>query len=565
MARIDKGVFRQWRDGERMTAEEYAKDREILSTAINDFQGEVDVLKTTISAVALDALSTEMSEARGAQNSLSNRLQGVDEQLSEVNTQVEGNVQDLNVLKKNAINIFEFESLKVAITGGYDFAPVIQKSVDEAMKSSKDVMVPVGEYMLGSTLIIGTHENQKPVRIIGLGSAGSFLREKPVIFTRPDNTTHTLLKALGHGFNIENICFYGKNTSGNLMEVDRGFELRVRNCRFFKANGHGLLARALSNARIQDTHFDLCGTESHAALRLSGNSSYEYSSNSVHINNIHLERNRGVDLDLAFGNAIDDYAEFILIDGMHIEGTIDNTDVLNYKTTPHIKIGNVRGVEINNSYIYGGKGTLLHYEKQRNSGSSVMSGVSVKNTYFLGHLTSHAVDSATPDRLIDLIAGDGFTMLGCQLDTALVEHIRVGASFGPDVYVQFNHHKSRSGSTSSFVNDQRTGNRNGLDFPNTTFYNNVWALKGSNAKIRINTNGAIQFYTGGEAIDFADATLWSYNGKKVRYQTAPPTSGTYAVGDKVWNTNPTSGGKAGWICVAAGTPGTWKGFGTIDA
>lgn len=47
--------------------------------------------------------------------------------------------------------------------------------------------------------------------------------------------------------------------------------------------------------------------------------------------------------------------------------------------------------------------------------------------------------------------------------------------------------------------------------------------------------------------------------------TAAPTAGTYQQGDKVMNTNPTEAGGVGskyiiigWICVSAGTPGTWR-------
>jgi hypothetical protein len=39
---------------------------------------------------------------------------------------------------------------------------------------------------------------------------------------------------------------------------------------------------------------------------------------------------------------------------------------------------------------------------------------------------------------------------------------------------------------------------------------------------------------------------------------AAPTSGTWAKGDLVWNSNPSAGGAMGWMCVTAGTPGTWK-------
>lgn len=47
-------------------------------------------------------------------------------------------------------------------------------------------------------------------------------------------------------------------------------------------------------------------------------------------------------------------------------------------------------------------------------------------------------------------------------------------------------------------------------------------------------------------------------------QTAAPTTGTYALGDFIRNSAPAQAGSAssqyvifGWICTAAGTPGTW--------
>lgn len=42
-----------------------------------------------------------------------------------------------------------------------------------------------------------------------------------------------------------------------------------------------------------------------------------------------------------------------------------------------------------------------------------------------------------------------------------------------------------------------------------------------------------------------------------------PIAGTWRVGDVVWNNAPASAGYVGWVCTVAGTPGTWRGFGTI--
>lgn len=52
--------------------------------------------------------------------------------------------------------------------------------------------------------------------------------------------------------------------------------------------------------------------------------------------------------------------------------------------------------------------------------------------------------------------------------------------------------------------------------------------------------------------------------RKIDYASAAPTGGYHAQGEIVLNTAPSAGGKLGWVCTAAGTPGTWKGFGAID-
>jgi hypothetical protein len=47
--------------------------------------------------------------------------------------------------------------------------------------------------------------------------------------------------------------------------------------------------------------------------------------------------------------------------------------------------------------------------------------------------------------------------------------------------------------------------------------------------------------------------------------TVAPTSGSYDIGAIWLNESPAAGGKVGWVCTTAGTPGTWKPFGAIDA
>ncbi len=55
------------------------------------------------------------------------------------------------------------------------------------------------------------------------------------------------------------------------------------------------------------------------------------------------------------------------------------------------------------------------------------------------------------------------------------------------------------------------------------------------------------------------------SGQKIAFGSAAPASGYYKQGDIVFNTGASASGKVGWVCVTAGSPGTWKPFGAIDA
>jgi len=75
-----------------------------------------------------------------------------------------------------------------------------------------------------------------------------------------------------------------------------------------------------------------------------------------------------------------------------------------------------------------------------------------------------------------------------------------------------------------------------------------------------------------EATEFAQGKVlsqWNYanatfNAVDQFKSGAAPTTGTWRQGDIIYNSAPVSGGYAGWICTAAGTPGTWKTYGLIS-
>ena len=52
--------------------------------------------------------------------------------------------------------------------------------------------------------------------------------------------------------------------------------------------------------------------------------------------------------------------------------------------------------------------------------------------------------------------------------------------------------------------------------------------------------------------------------RAIDYGSAAPVADYHARGEIIYDIAPTAGGKVGWVCTAAGTPGTWKAFGAID-
>lgn len=89
----------------------------------------------------------------------------------------------------------------------------------------------------------------------------------------------------------------------------------------------------------------------------------------------------------------------------------------------------------------------------------------------------------------------------------------------------------------------------------------------------ITLTGATTTFTGGRTAAVPNA-VWIPNlfigatestARQVTYAAAAPVAGYHAAGEIVYNLAPSAGGKVGWVCVTAGTPGTWKAFGAIDA
>jgi hypothetical protein len=64
-------------------------------------------------------------------------------------------------------------------------------------------------------------------------------------------------------------------------------------------------------------------------------------------------------------------------------------------------------------------------------------------------------------------------------------------------------------------------------------------------------------------VDLHVAGAVRLNNRLQMVSAAPPTRGTYNVGDMVWNETPKLGSCIGWVCLRPGSPGSWYPFGEI--
>jgi len=82
-------------------------------------------------------------------------------------------------------------------------------------------------------------------------------------------------------------------------------------------------------------------------------------------------------------------------------------------------------------------------------------------------------------------------------------------------------------------------------------------------QVKINGKLSVGVENPDPAVDLHVAGAVRFSGHIHMYAAAPPQEGTYSVGDIIWNTNARVGTGVGWVCLRAGSPGSWYPFGEI--
>lgn len=353
--------------------------------------------------------------------------------------------------------------------GMQDFSPILQQALNDAAKVGGIVVIPAGtnrNYLFKSTV---NQPMPGTVKILvqsvqssyyGINTSDSL----PVIFTRPPGSTFDFIYCEGRGFEIEGATFMGGGDTGLGINVKRGFEFKMRDTRFYNFNGTAFKGLALQNAEITRVFADLCGSPTAPAFYIGGNTQYGRT-NTLYVNNLHIERSKGIELQLGSLTDTNDWAEFSYFNQLHIErtddtgGTVFNSDM--------VLIGMARGIELE-LFSYGGSGSHVHVNSVYAYGITVLMG-----SFLFGDVNVDAQGVVTtpnaPTRLIHLEKGDGFNAVGIHMDVATSEYIRVEAAFGKRVSLFGNSHFHKYDSAND-VNDLRTigGTTNSTSFSNMT-------------------------------------------------------------------------------------------------
>jgi hypothetical protein len=82
-------------------------------------------------------------------------------------------------------------------------------------------------------------------------------------------------------------------------------------------------------------------------------------------------------------------------------------------------------------------------------------------------------------------------------------------------------------------------------------------------KVKINGKLSVGVEVPDPGVDLHVAGAVRFNNKLHLSASAPPSQGTYNIGDIVWNDSPRVGSTIGWVCLRAGSPGMWYPFGEI--
>ena len=252
----------------------------------------------------------------------------------------------------------------------------------------------------------------------------------------------------------------------------------------------------------------------------------------------------------------------IIVSNNHISGTYNST----YTTTQTVGVSIQdldKNIIISDNRIdglYSGivGGTLLGVL----TNNYVIANNEISNYYSLGiavetaNIASNSIISGNNLLSADMISSGAAFSIYASASTHIVGN-RIIANGSPNIYI----YGPNCVVNGNYVSNSTTYSLVCTSTTNTTIIGNQFD-KAPQFTVGSDTSYGNFGYTG---ITWTQGYIGTSQSIANPNTNSAPISGTWAVGDKAWNTAPAASGYIGWVCVTAGTPGTWKQFGVITA
>lgn len=261
-----------------------------------------------------------------------------------------------------------------------------------------------------------------------MGSAdGTETTHAGAVLKRLSGSVKPLLSIIANGVTLENVFLDGNGGTGTGLQIDRGFEVKLKSVFTQNVKGLGLDIQGSCNAVYDNVFVNNCGTTSVPAVRVAVGSTVGVSINTLDFTGLTIEQCPGPYLDIGV-DSVNSFPEFLRVTNLHVE--LDNR-TSGYPTNdgPLVRIGNVRSVCFVNPFIVGGPGPLVQYRRTQEALGDVLGGLQIVG----GTLIGREDGPNMPATLVDLLAGDGFVMVGTRVDSVTGQAVNIGPGFGPMV------------------------------------------------------------------------------------------------------------------------------------
>lgn len=467
-----------------------------------------------------------------------------------------------------------------------------QDEISYASSKGYNLYFPKGVYQLGANLVL---ENVNNTRMFGDG-IDTVIKIKNNI----SGEWGAYIQAIEpENFTIENMKIdCGTQTNSKyVISLLNGNNLTLKNLEI--ANGHGYATRLNDSSNITIENLYIHDFKNLGDGTVSGGI-YGQRMKNVYINNV-VTKNIDDHAYYLTGDGDDattQYAENIQISNCKcFNNGLDNSETASGALTIYGRISNV---EVNNCYFYNCKEGIhitkhvatLNTPKNITINNCIIKN-SINNAVYIEGLDSDLIESISfTNCIIDNSSNDGglsvrkaklISINGCVVKnchTVGIEFVDTDNSIINNNLIYNNVNQiwigARYNSTHSNNNivsnnnifntlDFKPSNNSGL-FVATNTINNVI----SNNNIYVNNNYNIRVLGSNNKVINQPCNNKNDTGNIVRsiyYSDTIPSTGTagsYQVGDICYNKSPTAGGSIGWVCTTAGSPGTWKEFGTIS-